>query len=687
MTTNQGILDVIARNIYGCVATLFSNHWELSVAVTGSFLLVSGLFGYISLSEHLLFIWFIATIVYFCGIRRWYVFCLRQGNYIITDWPILLGITILYGYSAVSLFIAWYSGNAMSSELYLSISTWLMTFMLFFDYVRAYLSMHSLYALQKLMGTQPSIATVWRDNGWRQVLIKHVSVGDRLQVIAGEIIPADGVIISGASSVNEQVVTGKVTMVFKDVDDQVFAGTINLSGSFEMRAEKVGEYTLLAKIIELLKQADLLAIVVADRFKKYTLIFVLAVIILAIVTFFIWFIGGLVPQFMDALITACSVLMIAAVSAPFLALIMVLVAGIGRMMQVGIMVKYVKIFDLVRCTQVIVFDKTGTLTYGKYKVQEFELVHDIEEIFTSLQWSIPSHVSAPSYAKAIIRAVEALSDHAVASAVADYLSEYKLLMKLVLNEQEIEQFETVPGLGVRCVFHGHRVLIGSRKYMEQEQISVALAVDGGSEIWAAAANTVSFVAFDNQLVAYFCVADAVREEASNVIAQLKARKIKTILITGDDQSTADAIAQRVGIEHVLARIMPQEKAAQVRALQSNGSVVAMVGDGIQDVLALAAADVGIAFCNGIGNASGTVDVALLQEDMMLIPKIITYSQEIMSTVYQNVVMSIVYNVIAIPLAMGVWYLLFGSILSPLYAGVVMIGFSVLLMLHALRMRI
>ncbi len=687
MTINQITLTAVAQSLYGCAATLPYNHWELSVGVTGSFLLVCGALGYFPLFVHPLMMWCIATVVYLCAARRWYVFCWQDTNSTINpDLLIFLSAMILYGYSVVLMAIAWNGQKVMpSSQLYFATSTWLITLMLFFDYMRAYFCTYSLYALQELMQSQPSMATVWRDNEWQeQIPVEQVSVGDRLRVIAGESIPVDGVIIIGASSVNERIGTGKFTMGFKDVGDQVIAGTINLSGSFEMRAEKIGEHTLLTKIIELLKRAELSTVFVVDMVKKYKLLSVLVVIFFAIITFFIWFIGGPAPQGIYTLIAASSVLCVAAVYAPFLALVMVMVAGIGHAVQMGILIKHAKMFDLARRIQVIVFDKTGTLTYGKYKVQEFELVNTIEEIFTALQWPIPAHVSAPSYVKAIIRAIEALSNHAVASAVADYLSEYKLLMKSAFNEQEIEQYETVPGLGVRAIFHGHRVLIGSRKYMEQEQISVALAVDGGSETWAAAANTVSFVAFDDQLVAYFCVADAVREEVSDVITQLKAKGIKTVLITGDDQVTADAVAQSVGIDQVLACIMPQDKAVQVRALQSQGYVVAMIGDGVQDAPALAVADVGIAFCTGIYSPPEIEDIALLRDDMTLVLKIITLSQKIIHTLHQNIAISIIYNAIAIPLAMGIWYLLFGSMLSPLYAMVIMVVFSLLLMMHALR---
>lgn len=682
MTTNQEAVDAIARDLYGCAATLSFNHWELSVGVTGSFLFILGLFGYFSLFEHPFLIWLTATIVYLCGMRRWYVFCWRQGGYTVNvDLPILLGVTLLYCYVTVSLLVAWYKDQTLVSNVYLCISTWLITFVLFFDYMRAYFWVYSLHALQVLMQLKPPVAMVLSDNGWQQVPTDQIKIGDRIHIASNEHIPVDGVILSGAASINERMVTGKVTMVFKEFGDRVFAGSISLSGSFEICAEKVGEHTFLTKIIVLVKQAVYSVGFIVNTVKKYTLIFVLTIIALAIVTLFIWLIRS---DLVNAFNAAVSVLCSAAVCAPFFVFIMILVVGIGHAAQIGILIKHVKMFFIARQINVLVLDKTGTLTYGKYKVQEFEFVNNLQEVLNSLQWPIPEHASAQSYVKAIICAVEALSEHAVASAVVEYLSEYKLLMKTVLDKQ-IEKFETMPGLGVRCVVRGHTVIIGSRKYMEQEQISIDVAV--GVEAWAAESYTVSFIAFDNTLVAYFCVADAVREEASTVIKDLKAKGIKIVLITADDHVTANAVAQSVGIDHVLASIMPQDKAAHVRALQQNNQVVAMVGDGIQDTLLLAAADVGIAFRNGIDNTLDVADIVLLRDDMTLVPKIISQAQRIMKAVYQNIVMTFVYNAIAIPLAMGIWYLLFGNMLSPLYAGLAMITFNLLLMLHGLRVRI
>jgi len=681
-------LTVVARSIYGCAASLSYNHWELSLAVISFFLLLWGQQGYVSLFVNPLIAWIIATIICFFAARRLYTYCWGQCTKYSANADILIFVAaiIMYGYSIILMLVAWQSHRTVtSSELYFNTSVSLMTFMLLFDYMRGYFCIYSLRPLQNLMRLQSEMVTIWHDNEWRQVPVDQLTVGDRIQVTAGDYIPVDGLILNGAASIDEYELIGRKTMVFKDTGDRVLAGTVSMSGSFEMSVDKVGEHTLLAKIIKRLKQAEMTTISVADMVGKHESIFVLMGFLLAIFTFFIWFLVGPAPQWLYAIFVMSSVLSIVSVCAPLLALVMAIVAGIGYAAQMGMLIKNARVFDVARRIGIVVFDKTGTLTYGKYKVQAFELVSHVKEIFATLQWPVPSHLSPESYVKTIIHAVESRSDHAVARAVIDYLSEYQLLLKAAFKEQDIEGFEVLPGLGVRCFIQGHQVLIGSKKFLEQEKISVALALDGGSEMWVALAHTVSFVAFDNQLVVYFCVADSVREGVSEVIAQLKAQGIRTILITADDHVTANAIAQRVGIDQVLARVMPQDKADDVRKLESDSNlVVAMVGDGIQDASMLAAADVGIAFCSGMDNTAEPADIILLREDMALVPKIIAQSQTVMRTIYHILVIGLMYNSILIPMAMGIWYLLFGSILSPFYAGVTMVFFSVLFMLYAVR---
>jgi Cu+-exporting ATPase len=636
--------------------------------------------------------WLIATLVCGLAVKRWYIawcYTRQDVHYLVAmDIPFMLGVAGLYGYSVLVTLNMFSNKVGISSpELYFAHVVWLITFRFFFDYVYAYLCIYSLRPLCALMKLKMPAATLWVDNEWRQVPIEKIKVGDRIRVLAGDTIPVDGVIITGASSMNERQVTGMVTMVFKEPGDKVIAGTINLSGSCEIRAEKIGDQRLLAKIIALVRYAYMSKTSAFTTLVRHLDIFVMVIACLALTAFLIWVTVNSGHQWVNAVLAALSVVCIASMYMPLCALSIAYISGVGRALQEGIVVKHVKNFDLIRRVDLVVFDKTGTLTYGKYKIQKFEIVPQIEELFVRLHWTIPPHVSAQSYVKAIIRMIESKSDHAVASAVVEYLAEYILLPQSTIHEQDIEQFVALPGLGVRCLLHGHTIIIGSQKYMEQEGIALAVALDGGAALWAEVGKTVSFVAFDNQLIAYFSVSDTIRDGVSDTIALLKKNNIKTVLITGDAYTTGLAIAQLVGIDSVLAPIAPEDKALHIRRLrQQPHQVVAMVGDGIQDASALAGADVGIIFRNGIDTVLDFASIVFLREDMVLVARIITLAQLVMRTVYRILMISLTYNGIAISMAMGLWYVLTGNIVPPLYAAIIMITLSLFLMIYALRVQ-
>jgi Cu+-exporting ATPase len=677
MKTQKISSDSITDTLYECAATLASDHWELSVGIIGSFVLLCHEFAYISLHSYPMTIWIIATVVYLCGVRRWYVFTWQFNKKYIayTDALMFVGIMCMYIYATACFFIG---SHQQLATFYVPTITYLTTGMLLFDYIRASICAYSVHTLQTLHQAQPSTADTQQGDEWRNIPTEQVVVADHIKVALADMVPADGTIVTGVSSMDEHIITGTQTLAFKEPGDKVFAGAVNMTGIFEMRVEKTGNQTKLSKIIAILHNAYQSSFSLISMAEKLVLPALLVLITFVIIVFLLWLLFGLT----SAITTASSILCGVLLYTPILSLKVAIAAGIGRMAQLGILIKDAEIFADAHKIDSVVFNKTGTLTYGEYKVYLFECVSNIADIFTQLQWLIPAHVSAESYVKALVRAVETLTDHAVAHAVVEYLSEYQLLPQSILDVREIEDYTLVPGLGVHALFKGHTIRIGSKKYMEQEGVDVSL-IDQIVHLWAVDAYTVSFVAFDNQLVAYFSVADGIRPEVVSSIARLKRKGIKTILITGDDLATAQAIAQSVGIDEVLACVTTQEKASYVRALRSSYQSVAMVADCTQDKLVLAAAQISIGFCNGIDSES---DIVLLREDMSLIPQIIESSRGLMHIMYQNSVISLFYMSLMICLACGVWYLMVKHAMPPLYSGISMIIVSIVLLLHALRAR-
>ena len=603
---------------------------------------------------------------------------------------IALGTSVAYFYSVfVVLFEQTLRQAGLPIHVYFDASATIITFILLGNFLETRAKGRASQAIRKLMGLQPDVAMVLRVTNkdkkeWVSLPVDQVRVDDILQIKPGERIPVDGVIMSGSSSINESMVTGESVPVTKREGDEVIGATVNISGAFEMKAIKVGTDTMLAKIIDMVKHAQMSKAPVQKIVDRISSVFVPVVIMLSLITFLLWCNLGPQPQFLYALVNMVAVLIIACPCALGLATPTSIMVGIGRGAQEGILIKGAQTLQAAGNINTVVFDKTGTLTAGKQVVHGFRVIDDLHTALLAQGWQL-QNVEPRLYVFAIIAAVERLSSHPISAAVVTYLGK-ELASSLLPQEFVVTDFHTMSGLGVRARVNGHDVIIGSRRLLEQEDVPMPDEVDQCAIEWSQEAKSVSFVAIDTILVAYFCVADTIREGTSDALTTLKRMNVRSVMITGDHELAAQAVARAVGIDDFFAQVLPEDKAKRVEELKTGGRVVAMVGDGINDAPALAVADVGIAIGSGTDIALEAADAALLRNDMRLVPKLIALSRATIRNIWQNLAWAFAYNILLIPVAMGILYPLFGIMLHPMFAGAAMAFSSLSVVLNALRLR-
>ena len=549
-------------------------------------------------------------------------------------------------------------------HVYFEVSATIITLILLGKYLEKRARGQASSAIRKLLDLQAKNATVVRDGKEIMIPVDQIVVGDTIIVKPGEKLPIDGEIIKGETSIDESMVTGESLPVEKGVGAKVIGATVNKSGSIRIVATKVGENTLLAHIIETVKRAQASRAPIQKLVDKISSVFVPIVIILALITFLMWFNFGPEPAFVRGLVSLISVLIIACPCALGLATPMSIMVGTGKGAENGILIKDAEALEVANKINYIVFDKTGTLTYGKPEVDGFEIV---------------ARDTDPQFIKNAILAVEKLSHHPLAEAVVRYLS----------NDTEVpeaEGFVDRSGFGVKATVNGKPVLIGTKKLMESENIEVTKEADKLAEGWRDKARTVSYAAIDNKIAALIGISDLVKPNAKEVVATLKKMGITPVMITGDNAKTAKAIGEQLGIQEILSEVLPQDKANKVKELQEGAKVVAMVGDGINDAPALATANIGIAMGEGTDVAIESSGVTLLRGDISLVPKAVNLSKSTVKNIKQNLAWAFGYNVILIPVAMGVLYPLFGILLNPILASGAMALSSVSVVVNALRLR-
>ncbi len=520
-------------------------------------------------------------------------------------------------------------------------------------------------AIKKLMGLQAKTARVIRDNVEMDIPVEEVLVGDTIQVRPGEKVPVDGVIVEGSSAVDESMLTGESLPVSKKSGDEVIGATLNKTGAFKFRATKVGKDTALAQIVKMVQDAQNSKAPIARLADTISGFFVPIVMILAVLTFVVWFDFGPQPQLVYGLVTAVSVLIIACPCALGLATPMSLMVGIGKGAENGILIRSGEALQTAQSIKTVVLDKTGTITKGK---------PELTDVIVAAQQSILSDELLR-----LAASVETVSEHPLAEAIVEGAKAKGLALG------KPEAFEAIPGHGVTAIVDGRKVALGNLKMLKRLNVDLG-DLEAKSETLANDGKTPMFAAVDGKAAGIIAVADTIKEDSKEAIAALHQMGIEVVMITGDNRRTAEAIARQVGLDRVLAEVLPEDKAHNVHLLQAEGKKVAMVGDGINDAPALAQADVGLAIGTGTDVAIEASDITLIKGSLKGVVTAIEVSRATMRNIKQNLVGAFIYNILGVPIAMGVLFPFFGVLLSPLLAGAAMAFSSVTVVSNANRLR-
>ncbi|MEC0231850.1 heavy metal translocating P-type ATPase [Paenibacillus alba] len=601
----------------------------------------------------------LATPVQFIIGRQFYVSAYKalRNKSANMDVLVSLGTSAAYFYS-LFLTLEWAASEDIhrhAPDMYYETSAILITLIILGKLFELLAKGRTSEAIKKLMGLQAKTAIVIRDEQEMSIPVEEVVVGDIVLVKPGEKIPVDGEVVEGLSVVDESMLTGESIPVEKKAGDTVIGATINKNGSLKMKAKRVGRETALAQIIKVVEDAQGSKAPIQRIADVISGIFVPIVVGLAVITFVIWFIWAAPGEFATALEKAIAVLVIACPCALGLATPTSIMAGSGRAAELGVLFKGGEHLESMQKVQTIVLDKTGTVTKGKPELTDVLIESiDVNDMLS------------------LIATAEKQSEHPLAEAiVAGIVAKGIQLTKT-------EQFEAIPGYGIRAVVEGKEVHVGTRKLLQQEAISYGVAETTMTNL-ESEGKTAMLVAVDRKYVGIVAVADTIKDSSKEAIAQLKQMGIQVIMMTGDNERTAHAIAKQVGIDHVLAEVLPEGKAAEVKKLQAAGKIVAMVGDGINDAPALATADVGIAIGTGTDIAMEAADVTLMRGELTSIADAMYMSRKTMANIKQNLFWALGYNALGIPIAAL-------GLLAPWVAGAAMALSSVSVVLNALRLQ-
>jgi len=626
-------------------------------------------------------LWALATPVQFWAGWRFYKGTWGALRHRTADMNTLIavGTSAAYFYSLVAvLFPGLFVARGLESHLYFDTSAMIIALILLGRFLEARARGQTSAAIKKLIGMQPKTALVIRDDEEREIPIDDVQVGDLVLVRPGERVPVDGIIRQGYSSLDESMITGESIPAEKKLGDEVIGATINKTGSFQFEATKVGKDTTLAQIIRLVEEAQGSKAPIqrlADVIASY---FVPTVIGIATITFIIWYLLGPAPALTFALLNFVAVLIIACPCALGLATPTAIMVGTGKGAENGVLIRSAEALERSHKIRTVLLDKTGTLTRGEPKVTDV--------------------ITVPSFSQEdILRlaaSAEHSSEHPLAEAIVKAASEKELALSPATD------FNAVPGHGVEASVEGKKLLLGNLKLIKDRGLPLNGLEEEANRLWEKG-KTVMFLGIDSRVVGIIALADTLKPDAKEAVEALHKMGADVVMLTGDNRRTGEAIAREVGIDHVRAEVLPEHKAQEVKKLQQEGKVVAMVGDGINDAPALAQADIGIAIGTGTDVAMETGDITLISGDLTGIVTAISLSRRTMRTIKQNLFWAFAYNTALIPVAAGVLYFAFGStgvpsglhfilgdygFLNPILAAAAMAASSITVVFNSLRLR-
>lgn len=608
-----------------------------------------------------------APVLFWAG-KDFFVNAFRQARHGAANMDTLVALStgIAFGFSTfTTVYPQFFTNRGLEAHVYFEAAAVIVALILLGRLLEEGAKARTGTAIKKLMGLQAKTVRIVRDNAEVEIPVEEVQPGDTVVLRPGEKVPVDGLVLSGASFVDESMLTGEPVPVDKQPGDNIFAGTINQKGSLRFTAEKIGSETKLGQIIRFVQEAQGSKAPIQKLADRIAGIFVPVVIVIALLSFAAWMLFGPEPTLTRALISLMSVLVIACPCALGLATPTAVITGVGRGAEHGILIRNAESLERARTVNTVVFDKTGTITRGRPDV-------------TNLIWTV-TEAERRLLASAVY-AVEALSEHPLADAILRRLNDEHVEMLAA------ENLHSVTGRGITATVGGAEYAVGSAALMTDLGVEIPAELRSQANVFAGEAKTLVFCAVDGQVFCLFAIADTIRETSPQAVAELQKMGIEVHLLSGDNEETAQAVARQVGIEHVRAGAMPQDKANYIQQLHSAGKTVAMIGDGINDSQALALADTGIAMGRGTDIAMEVADITLIHSDLRQVATALRLSQATVKTIRQNLFWAFIYNLIGIPVAAGVLYPFFGFLLDPMIAGAAMALSSVSVVTNSLRLK-
>jgi Cu+-exporting ATPase len=608
----------------------------------------------------------LATPVLFVSGRRFFSGAWKAFKHGSADMNTLVavGTASAYLYSTAATFYPqFFSGYGASVEVYYDTAAMITALILMGRLLEARAKAHTSEAIRKLMDLSAKTARVIRDGMEIDIPVDQVVVGDRVVVRPGEKISVDGVIEYGQSAVDESMLTGESLPIEKGPGDVVTGATINKSGSFTFRAARVGDETVLAQIVRLVEEAQGSKAPVQRLADRIAGVFVPLVMGIAVCTFIVWLMWGPPPALTFAMLNFVSVLIVACPCSLGLATPTAIMVGTGKGAELGILIKDAESLERAQKITTVVFDKTGTLTRGKPQVTDL----------------IPVDGVSQGDLLRVVASVEKGSEHPLGEAVVHYAEEHGLELETV------HDFQAIPGYGVEAQLNGKNVLLGNIRLMQDRGLSLD-SLEQRAEELSRSGKTPMFAAVDSRIIGLLAVADTLKDHAGEVVRSLKQLGLEVIMLTGDNQRTARAIGNQVDVDQVISEVLPEDKVREIRRLQDQGKVVAMVGDGINDAPALVQAHIGIAIGAGTDVALEASDVTLVRDDLKAVITAIKLSRRTMRTIKENLFWAFIYNIICIPIAAGALYPLLHVLMSPVLASGAMAMSSVSVVTNSLRLK-